>query len=64
MEKEQTHLSEHHDIKPNPKCFVQRSLFHSVHCVVLCIPDQKRANMITQKNKKQGGLLLQRSLLH
>lgn len=49
--KKKPHLSEHHDIKPDPKCFVQRSLLHSVHCVVLCISDQTTAETIKIKNK-------------
>lgn len=32
-------MSEHHDIKPDPECFVQHSLLHSVHHVVLCVPE-------------------------
>lgn len=32
------YLSEHHDVEPDAKGLVQRSLLHSVHRVVLCIP--------------------------
>lgn len=35
-----TNLSKHHDIKPDPKCFVKRAHLHSIHCVVLCISGQ------------------------
>lgn len=32
------YLSEHHDVEPDAIGLVKRSLLHSVHCVVLCIP--------------------------